>query len=83
MLPQSINLINCISFLFCRFLAEVVASSHVQVAWVHHCDDPHGLKVRHPWFEDYKFSKASSEVKENKEVQRDSSRGHQHYEARK
>ena len=74
MLPQSIDLINSISFFFVRFMAQVVASSHVQVTWAHHCDAPYGLEVMHLWFKGYKFSKASSEVKENKEVQRHSSR---------
>ena len=46
MLPQSIDLINCVSLFIFRFLAEVVLS-RVEVTWVHHCDAPYGLKVRH------------------------------------
>ena len=44
-------------------MAEVV-SSHVQLTCTHHCDAPYGHEARHLWFEDYKFSKASPEVKE-------------------
>ena len=38
-----------------RLLAEVV-SSHVQLTCTCHCDVPYGLKVRHLWYKDYKFS---------------------------
>ena len=81
MLPQSINLINCVSFLFFRFLAEVVASSHVQVTWAHHCDAPYGLEVRHPRFEDYKFSSPKAQLQRsltlwNQEVMKQTSNWH-------
>ena len=64
------DLINCIFHFIFRLLAEI-GSSHVQLTCIHHCD----ASTRCPSFEDYKFSKVSSEVKE-KEVRKCSCRDH-------
>ena len=47
-------------------LAEVVLSC-VQLTCTHHCDAPYGLKESHLWFEDYRFSEVSFEVKEEED----------------